>query len=176
MIISVTRVNELSPIRSVASKNDKNLMTTSNLGVCFGPTLLRPEEETVASITDLKFYNVVVEVLIENFSRIFNSEPERLNSEQRPKSPNNSSNSVYNNVRGSPSELMPSTYVGPDGTEVLHAGNPRNYSPNDQLNNSGYPRKQYKWKPSYNCVSEQFQIKYHSKLFLICVSKITLFI
>lgn len=52
-------------------------MTVSNLGVCFGPTLLRPEEETVASIMDLKFYNIVVEILIENYEQIFNSEPDK---------------------------------------------------------------------------------------------------
>lgn len=60
----------------VAGKRDKNLMTIGNLGVCFGPTLLRPEEETVASIMDLKFYNVVVEILIENYETIFKSKPE----------------------------------------------------------------------------------------------------
>ena len=43
-------------------------MSISNLGVCFGPTLLRPEEETVAAIMDIKFCNVIVEILIENFS------------------------------------------------------------------------------------------------------------
>lgn len=45
-------------------------MTVGNLAVCFGPTLLRPEEETVASIMDIKFYNIVVEILIENYERI----------------------------------------------------------------------------------------------------------
>lgn len=59
----------------MASKSDKNLMTVNNLGVCFGPTLLRPEEETVASIMDLKFYNVVVDILIENYQEIFHNEP-----------------------------------------------------------------------------------------------------
>lgn len=62
----------------VADKSDKNLMTVGNLGVCFGPTLLRPEEETVASIMDLKFYNVVVELLIENCEKIFKTSPEPL--------------------------------------------------------------------------------------------------
>lgn len=51
-------------------------MTVSNLSVCLGPTLLRPEEETVASIMDLKFYNVVVEILIENYDKLFHSQPE----------------------------------------------------------------------------------------------------
>lgn len=57
-------------VRSVAAKSDKNLMTVSNLGVCFGPTLLHPEEETVAAIMDIKFNNVVVEILIENYEKV----------------------------------------------------------------------------------------------------------
>jgi hypothetical protein len=46
------------------------MMTVSNLGVCFGPTLLRAEEETVAAIMDIKFANVVVEILIENWRQV----------------------------------------------------------------------------------------------------------
>ncbi|XP_069183856.1 rho GTPase-activating protein 26 isoform X9 [Procambarus clarkii] len=63
---------------NVANKSEKNLMTVSNLGVCFGPTLLRPEEETVAAIMDIKFCNIVVEILIEHFEKIFNTQPEPL--------------------------------------------------------------------------------------------------
>ena len=48
----------------VAAKHETNLMTAANLGVVFGPTLLRPKEETVASIMDIKFCNEVVEILI----------------------------------------------------------------------------------------------------------------
>ena len=40
------------------------------LGVCFGPTLLRPKDETVATIMDIKFYNVVVEMLIANCEQV----------------------------------------------------------------------------------------------------------
>ena len=54
----------------MASKSDKNLMTVSNLAVCFGPTLLRPEEETVAAIMDIKFCNIVVEILVENHEKV----------------------------------------------------------------------------------------------------------
>lgn len=61
---------------SVAKKSDKNLMTVGNLAVCFGPSLLRPEEETVASIMDIKFYNIVVEILIENCERIVAGPPQ----------------------------------------------------------------------------------------------------
>lgn len=42
-------------------------MTVANLGVCFGPTLMRPEEETVAAIMDIKFCNIVIEILVENY-------------------------------------------------------------------------------------------------------------
>lgn len=65
---------------TVAKKSDKNLMTVGNLAVCFGPTLLRPEEETVASIMDIKFYNIVVEILIENCERIIAGPPQDLSS------------------------------------------------------------------------------------------------
>ncbi|XP_057339824.1 rho GTPase-activating protein 26-like isoform X1 [Microplitis mediator] len=63
---------------NIANKCDKNLMTVGNLAVCFGPTLLRPEEETVASIMDIKFYNIVVEILIENYERISAGPPHEL--------------------------------------------------------------------------------------------------
>ncbi|XP_075982136.1 GTPase regulator associated with FAK isoform X2 [Anticarsia gemmatalis] len=58
-------------LRNVAARSDKNLMSSSNLAVCFGPTLLRPERETVASILELKFYNVLVETLLEHYAEVF---------------------------------------------------------------------------------------------------------
>lgn len=45
-------------------------MTVANLGVVFGPTLLRPQEETVAAIMDIKFQNIVIEILIENHEKV----------------------------------------------------------------------------------------------------------
>lgn len=55
----------------IANNSDKNKMNVSNLGVCFGPTLLRQEEETIAGIMDIKFGNVVVEILIENCDKVY---------------------------------------------------------------------------------------------------------
>lgn len=55
---------------SVANHHQHNLMTVANLGVVFGPTLLRPQEETVAAIMDIKFQNIVVEILIEHHERV----------------------------------------------------------------------------------------------------------
>jgi hypothetical protein len=59
----------------VAAKSQLNLMTVSNLGVCFGPTLFRPEEETMAAIMDIKFSNLVVEILITHADAIFSDSP-----------------------------------------------------------------------------------------------------
>ncbi|KAF7249459.1 Rho GTPase-activating protein 26, partial [Varanus komodoensis] len=53
----------------VAKNHKQNLMTVANLGVVFGPTLMRPQEETVAAIMDIKFQNIVVEILIENHEK-----------------------------------------------------------------------------------------------------------
>nr|XP_034301151.1 rho GTPase-activating protein 26 isoform X6 [Crassostrea gigas] len=63
-------------LRKVAELNDKNLMTVANLGVCFGPTLMRAEEESVAAIMDIKFLNIIVEILINNYEKIFKTPPE----------------------------------------------------------------------------------------------------
>ncbi|GBP86841.1 Rho GTPase-activating protein 26 [Eumeta japonica] len=62
-------------LREVAARAPHNLMSASNLAVCFGPTLLRPERETVASIMELKFCNVVVETLIDNYDLLFLTPP-----------------------------------------------------------------------------------------------------
>lgn len=56
-------------------KCHKNKMSVFNLGVVFGPTLLRSAEETLAAILDIKFNNVVIEILIENYDLIFKNAP-----------------------------------------------------------------------------------------------------
>ena len=56
---------------SISDLSDKNLMKASNLGVCFGPTLMRPEHETVASIfVDIRYQNIIVEFLIQNVEEV----------------------------------------------------------------------------------------------------------
>ncbi|KAK3100253.1 hypothetical protein FSP39_016959 [Pinctada imbricata] len=63
-------------LKKVSENNSQNLMTVANLGVCFGPTLLRAEEESVAAIMDIKFLNIIVEILIQNYEKIFKTPPE----------------------------------------------------------------------------------------------------
>ncbi|XP_074937917.1 rho GTPase-activating protein 42 [Phalacrocorax aristotelis] len=60
----------------VSLHSQQNLMTVSNLGVIFGPTLMRAQEETVAAMMNIKFQNVVVEILIEHYEKIFHTAPD----------------------------------------------------------------------------------------------------
>ncbi|XP_029029424.1 oligophrenin-1-like isoform X2 [Betta splendens] len=61
---------------NVCSHSDQNRMTPSNMAVIFGPTLMRAKEETVAAMLDIKFQNIVVEILIEDYRKIFSHMPE----------------------------------------------------------------------------------------------------
>ena len=92
----------LSHLAKTAVKCDKNLMTVSNLGVCFGPTLLRPEEETVASIMDIKFANVVVEILIQNWHALLKTKPDT----NPPPSPSHSKIKSVSSMKNSPTYPM----------------------------------------------------------------------
>lgn len=93
----------------VACYASTNLMTVSNLGVCFGPTLLRPEEETVAAIMDIKFCNVVVEILIENCDKMLKTPPSKAETKSllggRPHEANHSTGEAVQRDR--PSTVYP---------------------------------------------------------------------
>lgn len=61
---------------NVCEHSKENLMTPSNMGVIFGPTLMRAQEDTVAAMMNIKFQNIVVEILIEHFIKIYSGPPE----------------------------------------------------------------------------------------------------
>uniref|UniRef100_A0A7P0TBH4 Oligophrenin-1 n=1 Tax=Homo sapiens TaxID=9606 RepID=A0A7P0TBH4_HUMAN len=61
---------------NVCEHSKENLMTPSNMGVIFGPTLMRAQEDTVAAMMNIKFQNIVVEILIEHFGKIYLGPPE----------------------------------------------------------------------------------------------------
>ncbi|XP_054610120.1 oligophrenin-1-like [Dunckerocampus dactyliophorus] len=68
----------------VCSHSEENLMTPSNMAVIYGPTLMRAKEETVAAMLDIKFQNIVVEILIEEYKKIFSHMPEDSNAPPIP--------------------------------------------------------------------------------------------
>ena len=45
-------------------------MQASNLGVVFGPVLMRPEVETVATINNIKYQNIIVEMMIDEKDKV----------------------------------------------------------------------------------------------------------
>ena len=57
-------------VYSVACHSNYNLMQASNLGVVFGPTLIRPEVETVARINNIKYQNIIVEMMIDEKDKV----------------------------------------------------------------------------------------------------------
>ncbi|XP_036379957.1 oligophrenin-1-like isoform X2 [Megalops cyprinoides] len=69
---------------NVCSHSAENRMTPSNMAVIFGPTLMRAEEETVAAMLDIKFQNIVVEILIEDHKKIFSAAPEESSTPPLP--------------------------------------------------------------------------------------------
>lgn len=80
-------------------KSHKNKMSVFNLGVVFGPTLLRAAEETLAAILDIKFNNVVIEILIENYDLIFKNAPGKTSE-------------YLSHTQTSPPEPVPRSYGG----------------------------------------------------------------
>ncbi|XP_046544439.1 rho GTPase-activating protein 26-like [Haliotis rubra] len=108
----------LKHLHRVANEHERNKMTVANLGVCFGPTLMRPEEETMAAIMDIKFCNIVVEILIHNYDKIFNNAPEDCedlcNVRVLPKH-----NQAMSNHRGNTSPRSPAAIMSTSSTPVL---------------------------------------------------------
>ena len=54
----------------VAAHSNRNLMAASNLGVVFGPTLMKSREESMAAIMNLKYQSIVIELLIKEFNTV----------------------------------------------------------------------------------------------------------
>ncbi|XP_061608185.1 oligophrenin-1-like isoform X2 [Phyllopteryx taeniolatus] len=74
----------LKHLAAVCGRSRDNLMTPSNMAVIYGPTLMRAKEETVAAMLDIKFQNIVVEILIEEYKKIFSHAPEDSNAPPVP--------------------------------------------------------------------------------------------
>lgn len=71
-------------------------MTPVNLGVCFGPSLLRPEVETVSSIYDIKFRNAIVELIIIHCEKMFKSKLDQKEIDEMVGSNENGESNVVN--------------------------------------------------------------------------------
>lgn len=61
----------------VSEKSDENKMTASNLGIIFGPTLIKPRqadaEVSLSSLVDYPYQALIVELLIRHYEMIFDT-------------------------------------------------------------------------------------------------------
>jgi len=73
-------------LKRVAEHSAKNLMQASNLGVVWGPTLMRPRDATVAALMNLKFQGVVIQTLISEYDNIFADDSGRVPKVETPRS------------------------------------------------------------------------------------------
>ncbi|XP_040281671.1 rho GTPase-activating protein 9 isoform X2 [Bufo bufo] len=64
-------------LNSVREHSEINRMTTQNIGIVFGPTLMRPEKEQFANIAaNMAYQNQVVETFLTHYDEIFQDSPE----------------------------------------------------------------------------------------------------
>ncbi|XP_069509687.1 rho GTPase-activating protein 9 isoform X2 [Ambystoma mexicanum] len=62
----------LEHLKRILEHSQMNRMTTQNIGIVFGPTLMRPENEVFANITvNMVYQNQVVELLLIEFDSLF---------------------------------------------------------------------------------------------------------
>lgn len=55
----------------VIAHSDKNRMTPHNLGIVFGPTLFRPEQETADPAAHALYPGQVVQLMLTDFASLF---------------------------------------------------------------------------------------------------------
>nr|XP_033786646.1 beta-chimaerin isoform X3 [Geotrypetes seraphini] len=59
-------------LKKVTMNEKENLMNAENLGIVFGPTLMRPpEESTLTTLNDMRYQKQIVQILIENEDVLF---------------------------------------------------------------------------------------------------------
>uniref|UniRef100_A0A8D2J7Y4 Rho GTPase-activating protein 15 n=1 Tax=Varanus komodoensis TaxID=61221 RepID=A0A8D2J7Y4_VARKO len=61
-------------LKKIAAKENMNLMTPQSLGIVFGPTLLRCENETGSMALHMLYQNQLVELILNEYTKIFSSE------------------------------------------------------------------------------------------------------
>ncbi|XP_060562476.1 rho GTPase-activating protein 10-like isoform X2 [Ruditapes philippinarum] len=165
----------IAHLRRVSRNADKNLMTVANLGVCFGPTLMRPEEETVAAIMDIKFCNIVIEILVEHYDMIFKQAPEdaelRTNLSKNQSQEQNANRRIKSMAPGPPvNHMSKPTHVTATAQSVPQS--PRQYAnissglPYSQQQQQPPPPNRGKYRPVdvYNPTTGSFETQTNNSI------------
>ncbi|XP_059925163.1 rho GTPase-activating protein 15 isoform X2 [Gadus macrocephalus] len=64
-----------SHLQRVLEQSDANRMTTQNVAIVFGPTLMRPERDTGLMAVNMVYQNQAVELMLTEFHHIFRAAP-----------------------------------------------------------------------------------------------------
>lgn len=120
-------------LKNVASNSQKNLMTVSNLGICFAPTLMRGPEENALSIMEIKYSNVVANTLIEDCDSIFNDT--RMNQQLNQ-------NALQRTSNGHPLDMI--NHDGQFGLGLPSQRYQHNHHPPAIQNTINHPNKPFK--------------------------------
>ncbi|XP_062852703.1 rho GTPase-activating protein 15 isoform X1 [Trichomycterus rosablanca] len=62
-------------LKRVMEHSDSNRMTTQNIGIVFGPTLMRPESECGNMAINMVYQNQAVELILTEYEQIFGPDP-----------------------------------------------------------------------------------------------------
>ncbi|KAI1899966.1 hypothetical protein AGOR_G00067370 [Albula goreensis] len=62
-------------LKRVMEHSDCNRMTTQNIGIVFGPTLMRPERDNGNMAINMVYQNQAVELILAEFDRVFGPDP-----------------------------------------------------------------------------------------------------
>ncbi|KAM7316582.1 hypothetical protein ACRRTK_024313 [Alexandromys fortis] len=60
-------------LTKIVARASKNLMSTQSLGIVFGPTLLRAENESGNMAIHMVYQNQIAEFMLNEYDKIFNS-------------------------------------------------------------------------------------------------------
>ncbi|XP_017335547.1 rho GTPase-activating protein 15 isoform X1 [Ictalurus punctatus] len=62
-------------LKRVMEHSDTNRMTTQNIGIVFGPTLMRPQNDCANMAINMVYQNQAVELILSEYDQIFGSDP-----------------------------------------------------------------------------------------------------
>lgn len=68
------RIFSFPPPSRIVARASKNLMSTQSLGIVFGPTLLRAEDEMGNMAIHMVYQNQIAELMLSEYNTIFGSE------------------------------------------------------------------------------------------------------
>lgn len=67
----------VSCLYRVMEHSNSNRMTTQNIGIVFGPTLMRPQSDCANMAINMVYQNQAVELILSEYNQIFGSDPSR---------------------------------------------------------------------------------------------------